>query len=100
MPKNLPQKMLQFFHTWFGYGAAVAEEEKTGRTLEVTAKERQKDDLSQPYPEIEWKNKPDDELKEKRLKETMWGTSRNLDLMWRETDVSEPRDVMILPGNT
>lgn len=90
--------MLQFLHTWFGYGATVPQEEKNGRTLEVTAKEIKKDDLSQPYTDMKWKDRPDDELKQKRLKETIWGTSRTLELLWSETDVSEPNDVMILPG--
>ena len=91
-------KMLQFFHTWFGYGATVTDDQKSGRVLEVSPKERRKDELMQPYNEIQWKDKPDDEVKEKRMKETVWGASRNLELLWSKTDVSEPNDVMILPG--
>ena len=90
--------MLKFFHTWFGYGASVNDEQKTGRVLEVEPKERHKGDITQPYKDLEWKDKPDGELKEKRMKETIWGTSRTLDLLWSKTDVSEPNDVKVLPG--
>ncbi len=90
--------MLQFFHTWFGFGPVVSEEDKGGRVLEAEARAREPDDFARPYSEVQWKNLPDNDLKQKRLQRTVWGTSHHLDLMWSRTDVSEPNDVKILPG--